>query len=176
VVIDIPTAQILQRYPAQTAAALNDVAIAENGDVYVSDSRGSAIFRLADGRFEEWLRSPDVIQPNGVLVHDGQLIVATNGDRALKAVDLATKAVRVIATLHRGFLDGVDADGAGNYLVSYNEGVLLRVTPQGEVTTLLDLTAPGTNIADFDYVPERNLLVFPTFLDNRVIAYRMDRR
>jgi sugar lactone lactonase YvrE len=176
VVIDIPTAQILQRYPAQTAAALNDVAIAENGDVYVSDSRGSAIFRLADGRFEEWLRSPDVIQPNGVLVGDGQLIVVTNGDRALKTIDLTTKALRVIATLHRGFLDGVDADGAGNYLVSYNEGMLLRVTPQGDVTTLLDLTSPGTNIADFDYVPERNLLVFPTFLDNRVIAYRMDRR
>jgi sugar lactone lactonase YvrE len=176
VAIDIPSARILQRFPAQTAAALNDVAIADNGDVYVSDSRGSAIFRLADGRFEEWLRSPEVIQPNGVLVRDGQLIVATNGDRSLKAVDLATRAIRVIATLHRGFLDGVDADGAGNYLVSYNEGVLLRVTPRGEVTTLLDLTAPGTNIADFDYVPERNLLVFPTFLDNRVIAYRLDRR
>ena len=57
--------------------------------------------------------------------------------------------------------------------MSCNEGYILGVTPAGEVTTILDLTAPGTYIADFDYVPERNLLVFPTFLDNRVIAYRM---
>lgn len=171
--VDIPAARILQRYPAQGAASLNDVAIAENGDVYVSDARGSAIFRLADGRFEEWLRSPDIVSPNGIHVHGGRLVVAANGDRALKAVDLATKAVSVIATLHLGFLDGVDTDGAGNYLVSYNEGCILRVTPAGAVTTILDLTAPETNIADFDYVPERNLLVFPTFLDNRVIAYRV---
>jgi sugar lactone lactonase YvrE len=171
--IDIPAATILRRYPAQGAASLNDVAIAENGDVYVSDARGSAIFRLADGRFEEWLRSPEIVSPNGVHVQGGRLIVAANGDQKLKAVDLATRTVSVIATLHLGFLDGVDTDGAGNYLVSYNEGRILRVTPAGEVTTILDLTAPETNIADFDYVPERNLLVFPTFLDNRVIAYQV---
>jgi sugar lactone lactonase YvrE len=173
--IDIPAAAVLRRYPAPAAGFLNDVAVAGNGDVYVSDSRGSAIFRLANGQFEEWLRSPEIVAPNGVHVHDGKLIVAANGDRSLKSVDLATKSVSVIATLHLGILDGVKADPAGNYLVSYNEGLLVRVTPRGEVTTLLDLTAPGTNIADFDYVPERDLLVFPTFLDNRVIAYRVQR-
>jgi sugar lactone lactonase YvrE len=172
--IDIPAAKIVERHAVPGAGFLNDVAIADNGDVYVSDSRGSAIFRLANGQVEQWLRSQAIVAPNGVHVHGGELIVAANGDQSLKAVDLATKAVRVIATLHLGLLDGVKTDRDGNYLVSYNEGILVRVTPGGAVTTLLDLTAPGTNIADFDYVPGKNLLVFPTFLDNRVIAYRVD--
>ena len=102
----------------------------------------------------------------------GKLIVAANGDRCLKAVDLSTKQVSTIATLPLGLIDGVKTDADGNYLVSYNEGQLLRVTPDGEVTTLLDLTAPGTNIADFDYVPEKQLFVLPTFLDNRLVVYR----
>jgi len=172
--IDIPGARILQRHAAQGAGSLNDVAIAENGDVYVSDMRGSAIFRLADGRFEEWLRSPEIGSPNGVHVRDGRLIVAANGDQTLKAVDLATRRISTIATLHLGLLDGVESDEAGNFLVSYNEGRLVRVTPGGEISTLVDLTAPQVNIADFDYVPERRLLFAPTFLDNRLIAYRVE--
>ena len=113
--------------------------------------------------------------PNGMHVHEGALIVAANGDQCLKAVDLTTKEIRTIATLPHGLLDGVKSDADGNYLVSYNEGRLLRVTPDGAVTTLLDLTAPGTNIADFDYVPEKQLLVLPTFLDNRLVVYRAGR-
>lgn len=172
--IDIPGATIIRRYPAEGAGFLNDVAVAPDGTVYVSDSRGGAIFRLAGDRLEEWLRSPAVAAPNGLHVRDGRLIVGVNGDHGLKAVDLATRAVTVIATLHRGILDGVASDSDGNYLVSYNEGMLLRVSPAGEVTTLLDLTATGTNIADFDYSPSARLLVVPTFLDNRVILYRLE--
>jgi sugar lactone lactonase YvrE len=171
--IDIPGAAVAHRYPAPGALSLNDVAIAEDGTVYVSDSRGGAIYRLAGDRLEEWLRSPEITAPNGVHVRGDRLIVAVNGDQTLKAVDIATRAVSTIATLQLGFLDGVGSDDAGNYLVSYNEGRLVRVTPAGEVTTLLDLTAPGTNIADFDYVAERRLLFIPTFLDGRVIAYHL---
>lgn len=142
-----------------------------DGDVYVSDSRGNAIFRLAGGRLEEWLRTPDIVAPNGIHVRDGRLLVAANGDHCLKAVDLTTKRVTMIATLHRGTVDGVGSDSAGNYLVSYNEGVLLRVSRDGGVTPLLDLTAAEMNIADFDYVAPARLLVIPTFLDGRVIRY-----
>jgi sugar lactone lactonase YvrE len=170
--VDIPTATIVRRYPAPAAGFLNDVAISDDGDVYVSDSRGSAIFKLGADRLDEWLRSPEITAPNGVHVSRGKLIVAANGDRCLKAVDLSTKQVSTIATLPLGLIDGVKTDADGNYLVSYNEGQLLRVTPDGKVTTLLDLSAPGTNIADFDYVPTKNLFVLPTFLDNRLVVYR----
>jgi hypothetical protein len=40
----------------------------------------------------------------------------------------------------------------------------------------LEPQGPGTNIADFDYLPEQGLVVFPTFLDNRVLAYHVEGR
>ena len=100
--------------------------------------------------------------------------MAANGDRCLKAVDLASKEVTPVATLTLGIIDGVHSDARGNSLVSINDGRLVRVSPEGRVTTLLDTTAPDRNIADFDYVPEKNLLLVPTFLDGRVEAYALE--
>jgi sugar lactone lactonase YvrE len=174
--IDIPAARILARHPAQAALALNDVAIAASGDVFVSDFAKGAVFRLANGQLEEWLSGVELAGANGIHVHDGRLVVVTNGDRCVKTVDLSTRAIATVATLPFGILDGVKTDGDGNYLVSCNEGRLLRVSPAGEVTVVLDLVAQGTNIADFDYVPQRDLVVFPTFLDNRVVAYALGAR
>jgi hypothetical protein len=88
-------------------------------------------------------------------------------------MDLATKQIKVIANLGQGIIDGVHTDDAGNLLVSHNEGRLYPISPDGKVAKLLDLTVQGHNIADFDFVPAGNLVVFPTFFDNRVMAYRL---
>lgn len=142
---------------------------APDGTLYVSDPQNDTIHRLVDGHSEAWLQTPDVVRPNGLLVMGDTLVVAANGDRCLKTVDLVSKEVRPVATLPLGIIDGVQSDGAGNYLVSVNEGRLVRVSPGARMTTLLDTTAPGRNIADFAFVPGRNLLLVPTFLD---AAYR----
>jgi sugar lactone lactonase YvrE len=123
---------------------------------------------------EVWLQSPQIVRPNGLHVAGDQLVVATNGDRCLKTVDVATKEVTPVATLTLGIIDGVKSDAQGNYLVSINDGRLVRVSPEGQVSTLLDTTAMRTNIADFDYIPEKKMLVLPTFLDNRVVAYTLE--
>ena len=38
---------------------------------------------------------------------------------------------------------------------------------------IVDTSGPGEYTADFDYVPEKNLLIVPTYVDNRVVAYRV---
>jgi hypothetical protein len=88
-------------------------------------------------------------------------------------VDQATKAVSVIANLGVGTIDGIESDREGNLLVSHNEGRLFRVSPDGRVVTILDTTALRMNIADFTYAPGRNMVVFPTFTDSRVAAFRL---
>ncbi len=172
--IDPKAAKVVTRHAVAGAAMLNDVAAAPDGTVYVSDPPKSTIHRLKDGTMEVWLQSPQIVRPNGLHVAGGKLVVAANGDRCLKTVDLATKEVAPVATLTLGIIDGVKSDARGNYLVSINEGRLVRVSPQGQVTTLLDTTAVGANIADFDYIPEKRMLVLPTFLDNRVVAYTLE--
>jgi sugar lactone lactonase YvrE len=173
--IDIASASISRRTQIPDAAFPNDIAIAPGGDLYVSDSRKSSVYRISGGRVEEWLTGPEIAAPNGVLVHDGTLVVGTNGDGCLKSVDLGTKHIAIIANLGVGIIDGIAADSDGSLLVSHNEGRILRVSPDGRVTTVLDTTAIRRNIADFSYVPDLRLAVFPTFTGGRVAAYRLGR-
>jgi len=171
--IDIASARVARRIPLPAGGLPNDIAIAANGDLYVSDSRKGVIYRISGGRAEAWLSGPEIGAPNGVLVDGARLVVGTNGDGCLKAVDLETKRVEILANLGAGVIDGIAADGRGGLLVTHNEGRLLRVGADGRVTTLLDTTAVRVNLADFAYVRGLGLAVFPTFADGRVAAYRL---
>lgn len=174
--IDIASAKILRRIAAPGAAFLNDITIAQNGDIYVSDSRKSSIFRFTGDKAEEWLQGSEIAAPNGILAQGGRLLVGTNGDGCLKAADLATKAVSIVANLGQGVIDGIEQDKDGNVLVSHNEGRLFRVAPDGGLTTILDTTALRTSIADFCYAARRDMAVIPTFTGGRVVAYQFPKR
>lgn len=173
--IDIPSAKIVGRTAVPGAAFLNDIAVAENGDIFVSDSRRGIIFRISGGKAEEWLSDPAIGQPNGICLSRGRLVIGTNGDGCLKAADLGTREVSTLVNLGQGIIDGIASDGEGRLLVSHNEGRLLRVSPDGRVETVLDTTAVRMNIADFAYDPDRKVIVFPTFTDSRVAAFRLGR-
>ena len=171
--IDIPSAKIVNRIALPGAGVPNDVSVADNGGIFISDSRKNSIYKISGGRAEEWLSGPSIAAPNGIHVLKGKVIVGTNGDGCLKAVDLATKDVSVLANLGVGTIDGLESDREGNLLVSHNEGRLFRVSPDGRVTTILDSTALRMNIADFTYAAGKNMVVFPTFTDSRVAAFRL---
>ncbi len=173
--IDIASAKIVNRVALKGAVMLNDVSVAENGDIYVSDSGGNSVFKIAGGQAEVWLNGPAIPAPNGIHVLKGRLIIGTNGDGCLKSVDLATKGVSTLANLGQGTIDGVASDRDGFLLVSHNEGRLFRIPADGRATKILDTTARRMNMADFAYDPGRNMVVFPTFTDGRVAAFRLGR-
>jgi len=173
--IDIFSAKIVSRLAVPGAGFLNDIAIAESGDMFISDSRKNSIFRISGGQVEEWLTGPSLGAPNGICVLKGKLYVGTNGDGCLKAVDLETKGISTLVNLGRGIIDGIASDRQGNLLVSHNEGRLFRVSPDGRAETILDTTAVRMNMADFAYDPGQNIVVFPTFTDSRVAAFRLGR-
>lgn len=172
--IDLETGTLAERHPFPEPVFPNDVALDEAGNLYVSDSGKGAIYRFREGEMEVWLSGEDVSQPNGMLVHDGGLVWGNNGDNDLKRADLQTKEVRTIAHLGPGIIDGIKPDGKGNLLVSHFNGRLYRVTPSGETSRLMDTTARSMRLADFEYVPEKDLLVVPTLQNNTLVAYRFD--
>jgi sugar lactone lactonase YvrE len=149
------------------------MAIDGEGRLYVSDSRSAVVFRIDGEEVEQWLSGDDVGQANGLHVLDGELIVANNSDGTLRAFDLETKEMQVIALMPAGGLDGIEDDGEGNLLVSHFEGRLFRVSMDGDIEKLLDTSGPGMGCANFAYVPESNLIVVPTFTDNRVVLYNL---
>jgi hypothetical protein len=169
--IDAASGKLKTRHAVPGAVMLNKVARAADGALFVTDSRKGVVWRVADGKAEEWLTG--LVRPNALHVRDGRLYVGTNGDGTVKAVDLATKEVRVMARLGQGILVGMGSDGKGNLLVSHVEGRLFRIAPDGGVTVVLDTSVPGKLLGNFAWIEKQHLLVAPTWSGNGVVAYEL---
>lgn len=167
---------IQKRIALPGAQRANDVASDGKGCLYVSDSQAGMIFRIQKGKAEVWLNGPEVARPNGLALQGGRLFFVNNGDGYLKAVDLKTRQVTRVADIAGGIGDGLAVTASGTILVSHNEGRLLSINAQGTVSVLMDLTVRGQRIADFCLIPERNLIVYPTFVDMRLVAESLGER
>jgi len=173
--IDIRSGKVTRRYEVPAPGFLNDVAVdPSSGHVFVSDSSKNTIYLFDGVKVETWLAGDEIPQPNGLLVHDGALLVGTTGDGSLKSIFLANKSVRTVARLGAGIVDGIAVDADGDILVSHNQGRLFRVTRAGAVTKILDTTAIKMNLADFAYAPGSRLLVVPTYTGGRVAAFTIE--
>ena len=63
-----------------------------------------------------------------------------------------------------------------NILVSRREGQVFVLSSLGALVEILDTLPAGKNTADFEFIPEKNLLVIPTFVANKVVAFEVDTR
>src|SRR5665648_735986 len=141
--IDAASGSISKRHKAKGAIFLNDVAVAEDGTVYASDTPMNTIWRLKDGTFEPWLANDDLNGPNGLL---GQ------GEPV-------------------GNLDGLEPLAPGVYLVTdWAGGALYRIDSKGKADQLINLNQGS---ADLTYFPQTNTVLIPMMLDNTLAAYRL---
>lgn len=182
VAIDLASNKISQRYVAKDAKFLNDVAADQAGNVYVSDMLTNTIYRLSNNTFASWINDQQLEFPNGLLVEGDNLIlgswgVMTDGFATaipghLKTIAISTKAITSLGDATPvGNLDGVEADGEGNYFVTdWMVGKLLHITPAGISTTLLSLTQGS---ADHTVLADQNLIIIPMMLSGNVIAYEI---
>jgi len=175
--IDAATGAVLNRYSLPGCVFPNDVAVDSKGVVYVTDTspagaETSRIYRFKDGKAEVWLETDALSQPNGVYLKGDTLLVGSPGDGHLKAIDVKTGSIVAVTSLGAGVIDGIRPARDGGYLVSHWEGRVFSVSRSGGVTELMDATGQF-NTADFEYVADRGLLIIPTFVDNRVVAYRL---
>ncbi len=177
--IDIATAAIVARVEVEGAQFLNDVAIGNDGTVYVSDMAASSIYAIRDRGFEIFAAGAELEYPNGLLVDGDRLIVGAWGEPAadfstevpgrLYALDLATKEKTLITPAPFANIDGVESDGQGGYVITdFLAGKLIHVTGDGRVRDLAEL---GTGTADLGYIADESLAIVPHMQENRVAAY-----
>ena len=52
---------------------------------------------------------------------------------------------------------------------------MLTITSDDPIdpSIMVDLTGTGLNSADFEFIKQRNLLVIPTFMGNKGVAYEL---
>jgi sugar lactone lactonase YvrE len=174
--IDVASAKIVKKYPIPGVMFPNDLAVHPSGDIFVSDSQQHVIYRFKDGEFETWLKGDKITNPNGLFAEKDTLIVGTSADGAFKAVKLADKSVKTLLWLGSGsIMDGVKPDGKGRYLMGDWMGRLYRVSPTGETVELVNSRDAKLNLADFEYIQEKNLLIIPTLVGNKLLAFELAR-
>lgn len=178
--IAIASGKTLSTIALPGARFANDVAAAPNGDLFVSDTELNRIYRLdAQRTVEVWLASERLENPNGLWVDGEFLIVATWGPMT----DIATFATRHPGTLLRVRLadkqitplgdgkpianfDGVVKLGAHYFATDWTGGRLLKISPDGQVRTVL---SGFRQLADLGVDPERGVLALPIMSENRLI-------
>lgn len=167
--IDIAEGKIVKRYPAEGVSSLNDVDVSDDGTVYVSDSSTGKIFALKDGKFSLWLDGKDMGRINGLFADGDKLYV---GSGNIYQVDLNSKKV-VEFQSDCGGVDGIEKDNNGNFVFSNWPGKIYYLKG-GQVTKMMDTTKEKINTADIGFAKALNLLLVPTFYDNRVVAYKIE--
>ena len=180
--IDITSATITQTYNVSDAKFLNDVAAGKDGRIFVSDMMMNRIHCLENGNFKIWLETPALHSPNGLLVENDRLVVASWGDMTdgfatetpghLMSISFNDKSINSISDgAPVGNLDGVEHDPDGNYYVTdWMAGKLLHINRDGKVELLITLVQ---GMADHEYINNHDLIILPMMNSNRLIAYKV---
>ena len=177
--IEIASGKVASKLKIDGAQFLNDVAIGDDGTVYVSDMLATKIYAVKDGKASVFAEGDAMEYPNGLLVDGDRLLVAgwgkpepdftTKVPGHLFALDLKTKAKTLITPKPLGNLDGLELDGRGGYIVTdYPKGALLHVTSAGDSTVVRQFK-PGA--ADLAFVPTGNIAIVPHMNENTIAAY-----
>lgn len=169
--ISIVEEKIIQEFKVEGAEFLNDITVDPQGNVYISDMSTFEIHRIHDNKIELFLKHDKLVKPNGLAFENGNLLIGTqNGIFSLR---LKSQKLNHLVK-NTGSIDGLEPDGKGNYIISDWQGKVQVVNPDKEAILLFDTSDSGINAADIVYLYDRQLLLVPTFFDNRVTAYYLD--
>jgi hypothetical protein len=167
--------------PVPGATFLNDIAIAKDGRVFVSDSGiksgaagfdptgTDAVYVIEKGKLKPVAKGKDLGGPNGLFVVDKGVLVVTFGSNELYRLD--DKGVKQDVTkLPAGGLDGIAQAGDSLLVSSWQSSSVYRGTLGGAFEPVLtELKGP----ADISFDGKRKRVLVPRFLENAVEAYEL---
>ncbi|MDQ5979251.1 hypothetical protein ESB00_08650 [Oleiharenicola lentus] len=183
--IDIGRRTISRFFPIPEGKFLNDIALAGNGDLYVSDFFANRIYRIvpASGAVEVWLETDRLEAPDGLTIDAGKLIVASWGVLSepgtfntskvgdLLRIDLVTRKIETLSR-EAGNLEGITKAGDSYYVTDWAAGKLLRIHAQtGRVSVVL---SGLRNPTDPGFSPELGVLAFPQHTGDQVFFLSVD--
>ena len=181
-VVDIASGKVEKMIPAEGATFLNDVAVAANGDVYISDTfQGNSIYRISNGNIEMWLQNEQLDFPNGLLVKGNDLIVSSWGkitnpqtfETAVKGKVLKVSLKdKKVADISQSFVngDGLAAYKNGFIVSDWIAGKIFFVDNKGATK---EIGSYNMGTADLTLVTEKNTLLIPQMSEGKILAFKL---
>lgn len=169
VVYNIESQTVTKIYQPEGAEFLNDVASDADNNVYVSDTKAGCVFKISQqGELQKLFADSLCAGANGICRADAKIAMAA-ADRII-TIDPLNARRRVFAKLH--FTpDGLKYHNDSSFIASDFLGNIFAVT-QKECRLLVN-AREGVNAADFEYLPQQNILIVPTFFNNTIDIYQI---
>ena len=168
VVIDIKKGKITNRIPVEGATFLNDIAVDNNGIVYVSDTRKFTVHKIENGAATLYLDK--LKAPNGLYCDKDTLYVLDKG--YLLKVD-KKKQITTVADGMDPSTDGLEKVVDGEFLVTSWAGICYYVKADGSKQVLFDNRTKKINSADIGFDKKTRIVYVPTFYGNKIVAYQL---
>lgn len=171
VVIDVEENKISKRYKAKNAQFLNDITVDKHGRIYISDMQTGALYRIENDKMDIWFPVGSFNRPNGLNYHQNKILLGTNG--RIYSIDPENKTKSVIAEVDVS-VDGLEVRRNGDLIFSDWSGKV-QITPgdHKQSFVLFDTSEQKINAADIHFIQDKELLLVPTFFDNRVMGYKI---
>ena len=170
--IDIAAATIVKRYPISGSKFLNDIAIdPKTGMIFITDTETGVVYVMLNGKSSIWLQDALYKGANGLYLKDNQLYIGT-GNSILQA-DILTGSV-IVCIANTGSIDGLFVASDNSFIYSDWRGSVFIAAKNRKPRLLLSTAAQKVNAADFGVIPEKNMILIPTFGNNKVVAYTSD--
>ncbi len=99
--------RVVKRYTPRESGNhfFNDVVVASDGTLYITDMIGNSIYRIgAADSLELWLPSGKLTSPNGITASSNGRLLFVASDEGISVIDVASRAVDVLSPS-----DGVDS-------------------------------------------------------------------
>lgn len=171
--INIDKGLISKRINIMDAQSLNDITEDRNGNIYISDLVGNKIYQMkSSGEITTWMSDENLKRPNGLLVRNNDLFVASWGSDKpgkLLRVDRDSRQIFSVSETGLGNLDGIQELQPGIFLLSdWGTGSIYQIGNKGAYKKVLT-TAKSSG--DILYIEKTKELVVPMNHQNALWWY-----
>jgi sugar lactone lactonase YvrE len=166
--INLADGKIAKRYPVKGAKFLNDAAT-DGSKVYFTDMNTGKVHVLEGGKVNTVAEGRENINGLAFDQKGGLYFLDGKGLGQYNMQDKKTSFVNEVVTGG----DGLVVIDDSTYIASRWKGEIYLVK-NGKEHLLLDTSGESSNTADIDYIKEEKLVLVPTFMKNKVVAYKLN--
>ena len=166
-IFDWPEFELHKTIGLNTSVA-NDLAVAPDGTVYVTDTAKHQVIQLSPGGTQSVLTGEAQFKgANGIALADHHLYV---GGERLWRVKLSDGSVETLGPDWLADIDGIELELDGTIQITPVAGPLVRYRGENDLEII---AGPGISSANHGYVTGLHLVLIPTGFDNTVIAIQL---